>query len=255
MRELPVSRTTATSKGAVTRQRQASIGLALATILVISTGESRWARDPPSDWLRYRDHISTHARYRQADPVGLAAGTNRMAYADGNALARMDPDGLWWAGLHNSWGYTQAVAAGFPHAWAARLGKRISDVDRKAGSQEPEQSHWHAMRDPNWSEAEAKARFDQHVESELAKCTMEGLAFALHAIQDSHAPAHRDFKPWGGMPPLASYMADLLGDWGSVVIHVVRDAPTPWNIPEILRTKHATFDTIQRWKAQCQCAR
>jgi RHS repeat-associated protein len=43
---------------------------------------------------RYRDYDPTTGRYIQADPIGLAGGSNLYAYAKNNPLRNIDPNGL-----------------------------------------------------------------------------------------------------------------------------------------------------------------
>jgi RHS repeat-associated protein len=43
---------------------------------------------------RYRDYNDTTGRYIQADPIGLAGDANPYAYAMGNTLRYLDPEGL-----------------------------------------------------------------------------------------------------------------------------------------------------------------
>jgi len=110
------------------------------------------------------------------------------------------------------------------------------------------------MKDPKWSIQEAKQRFDDYVASNLAVCTPEGLARALHAIQDSYSPAHSGFKNWPGMPALASTVTEFLVNWAPMMVHGVRDGPMPWNFPEMVAAKRATSAAIQKWRTKCSCS-
>ena len=56
---------------------------------------------------RYRDYDPTTGRYIQADPIGLEGGSNSYAYALGNPLKNIDPEGLNPAAF-----FRGAVAAG-----------------------------------------------------------------------------------------------------------------------------------------------
>gem|GEM_PF-1395492 len=44
----------------------------------------------------FRSYDPKTGRYTQGDPIGLEGGWNRFAYVGGNALSRVDPDGLRW---------------------------------------------------------------------------------------------------------------------------------------------------------------
>ena len=48
---------------------------------------------PEENYNVFRWYKSSWGRYTQTDPIGLAAGTNLFAYAVGNPLIYMDPDG------------------------------------------------------------------------------------------------------------------------------------------------------------------
>jgi len=49
----------------------------------------------------FRSYSAERGRYTQADPIGLEGGFNRFGYAGGDALSRMDPEGLNWVGAVN----------------------------------------------------------------------------------------------------------------------------------------------------------
>ena len=54
-------------------------------------GQSRMFSD--LNYNRYRDYDPTTGRYIQADPIGLAGGSNPYLYANGNPVNYVDPDG------------------------------------------------------------------------------------------------------------------------------------------------------------------
>jgi RHS repeat-associated protein len=55
-------------------------------------GQSRTLAD--LYYNRYRDYDSSTGRYIQADPIGLAGGSNPYVYAEGNPITGIDPLGL-----------------------------------------------------------------------------------------------------------------------------------------------------------------
>ncbi len=61
----------------------------------------------------FRDYDPALGRYLQPDPIGLAGGdVNLYAYVGGDAIGRVDRNGLHWPGDHNSWAFTQGIEAG-----------------------------------------------------------------------------------------------------------------------------------------------
>ena len=120
------------------------------------------------------------------------------------------------------------------------IARRAQDVDYKNGSQDPENAYMHAMRDGVSGESAEHAReqYDRFIESEIARCTPDGLARALHAAQDSAASGHKDFQPWyGGMPSRSHLKGDFFpngAEWSDAV--------------------QKSREVIDRYETRCQCS-
>jgi hypothetical protein len=110
-----------------------------------------------------------------------------------------DPTGLWVGIEHESMTYNGASAAGCSYNGANKLAKETRGVDYRKDSQKPENAYWHAMVDgrPGADPAESIRKYNDLQSEASHTCSVKDLALALHAFQDSHAPAH-GFKPWGG---------------------------------------------------------
>jgi len=103
--------------------------------------------------------------------------------------------------MHRRMSSEAAAAAGCGSA-AGDLGRLTAEVDTEIeGSQKPENSIWHGMRDGinNQTVEEAQAAYEEYVAENSASCEPAKLARALHAVQDSYSPAHRGFKKWKGI--------------------------------------------------------
>jgi RHS repeat-associated protein len=187
---------------------------------------------------RYYDPLLK--RFISEDPAGIHGGINQHAYVEGDPIGRADPLGLWWPGIHNSLSYTQALEAGMDRATAQRLGQLTGDVDNLPGSQDPVNSHWHAMQDPGIWKFEAEQNYRKHVAENLDSCDLRNLAMALHAIQDSYSPAHGGFKKWYGWAATSGL---------SLAWHGFLDSPLMF-LP-LMDAKKATRSTIKDW--QCRC--
>lgn len=183
--------------------------------------------------------ITSQARYRQPDPIGLKGGLNRSGYVAGNTLSRSDPTGLLFPSLHNEISRTVAREAGWSEQAAIDLGARTALADFLPGSQDPANSHWHAMRHGSWTPEETQQKFWDYLTENIQACTYDGLARALHAAQDRAAWGHRKFAVW---------KKELTPDLAQ---HVARDAyPTDEEKASALANSR---EVMRRFLGNCMC--
>jgi hypothetical protein len=79
-----------------------------------------------------------------------------------------------------------------------QLGQKTGDAD--TGTQSREDAYKHNMCSPGISPAACRAKIANYIEEQLSLCTLDGLANALHDIQDGYSPAHGDGQVWHGLP-------------------------------------------------------
>jgi hypothetical protein len=135
--------------------------------------------------------------------------TGMYSYVNGSPTMFIDPQGLFLSSTHNEISSAAIAIAGSP---CPNLPAAVANADWYPGSQAPENAHWHAMRDgtnPSSTVESAVRDFGDFVNGQWKTCTCEGLARAMHAIQDSFARGHAGFQPWTGGLPSASH---ALGD-------------------------------------------
>ena len=186
----------------------------------------------------FRDYDAIQGRYRQADPIGLMASTSRFAYAESSPLKYADPFGLFAAGIH-AHVTKEAVSKHCPNL-VDQMPVRTVLVDFQPGSQDPSQSYRHAMCSPGQSASEGMTMTEEHIEREVAKCTAEGLANALHAAQDKHSRSHSMCQVWWGSKRLSksALLKHLMGDTAGAG---VRDASVESEL------------IVKRFKERCGC--
>lgn len=120
----------------------------------------------------------------------------------------------------------------------------VVGVDFLPGSQDPANAYWHAMSDgvTGQKPADAMALYLKYIDEEIATCTQEGLARAVHAVEDSPADGHKGFQPWDGG-------AGVLGlpSW----THIVADwAPSNESVAEAVEQAHYV---LFQYEKTCPC--
>nr|WP_158651921.1 hypothetical protein [Marinobacterium profundum] len=118
------------------------------------------------------------------------------------------------------------------------------EIDNLPGSQYPTNSEWHAMMYPEWTPEHAEKLFNQYVDINFNSCTKEGLARALHAVQDSYAPGHENFAPWHGTANAT------FPQWVKIIIdHAWYDNGSYFTRD----VRNITKNMIKKWSKQCEC--
>ncbi|MGH8582683.1 MAG: RHS repeat-associated core domain-containing protein [Gammaproteobacteria bacterium] len=182
----------------------------------------------------HRDYDPSIGGYLQSDPIGLFGGINTYRYALNNPLTWIDPTGLFTPGVHRGMTNTAAIQEGMSAAQAAALAQGVVDADR--GTQGLQDAHRHAMCRPSrWGQSASQCRemVKDFIDSELAKCTEEGLANAIHAFQDSLVHNYDVY-----IPPV-------------LLIHLWNDL-SPTRTQSFLGNR-GSREMIQHWRDKCSC--
>jgi hypothetical protein len=150
----------------------------------------------------FRDYDPQTGRYIESDPVGLDGGTmSTYTYVGDSPLMTSDPLGLFDHYNHN---HITRRAIAISGTSCQNLPQAVALVDYIPGNDLPKNSFWHAMRDgtnPRETVETARAKYLQYVQDQVGLCSCDGLARALHAVQDSFASGHVGFQPWYGGGP------------------------------------------------------
>lgn len=196
------------------------------------------------DYNYYRDYDASTGRYSESDPIGLGGGVNSYTYTVDNPMTRADLVGLYSPGWHSAFTQTGAEMSGASVSAAAGLGQLVAGVDNLPGSQNEGNAIWHGMCPGYASAMDCANWFQAYMNSELDRCDLEGLARALHALQDSFAAGHSGFQPYYGW--YALFAMDLFS--GN---HFEGDY-FPSELEQTLVTNFSA-QLIQRFERKCHC--
>jgi RHS repeat-associated protein len=153
-------------------------------------------------YYRERYYDPQTGRFLQKDPIGLRGGDFTLyAYVGNDPIDRIDPYGLYLTWVHKR--ITRAALANIGRrrfcGKFSNLPELVANVDFDPSwniSQDPANAHWHGLANGDEPKDQARSKFARYLDGQLKACTAEGLARALHAVQDTSSEGHWNFQSY-----------------------------------------------------------
>jgi RHS repeat-associated protein len=203
------------------------------------------------NWLHfpYRSYDPEIGRWMVKDPLEMKYPSwSPYVYTFNNPFRFVDPDGLrpWPTNIHNRI-LREAFGKRLTDRQIGILEKASRDVDR---DQSAGGSFKHGMRDAKQSVDEAKAAWDQYIETKKKEfIQLEGdealyaLGEALHAITDATSPTHEGFQVWEGL--------DNPKDWLKGALHALQERKiSDEKLKEIAEIVQRFYDELLQQKRE-----
>jgi len=189
----------------------------------------------------FRDYDPSSGRYAQSDPIGLNGGIHTYLYAEASSILHTDRLGLFSRAMHRGISIQALTMEGVADVAAKVIAEMVVNVDGRnlpdaIASQMAGSSHRHAMCSVLSSKFDCIQRYNEYIVASMKRCTPEGLADALHAVQDSAASGHQGFQRWPGLHMIDHWVGD--------------NFPTMAEIDNALARSR---NVIREWTRNCSC--
>lgn len=192
-------------------------------------------------YYRARYYSQKLQRFLAEDPIGFSAGDiNLYQYVSNGPVGSRDPHGLFAFPYPFLIPFAASLKAGYGVTDSAQIAWQDVKSDFRAGSQDVQSSHKHAMAQSGQSATAAAAANQAFIEAQLNSGQIRGIGEALHANEDRFPGQHGPNHVWDGLQWTDMFSP---GFWW----HSFRDwFPMPW---EVWAATKSDYELLQRQKS------